>query len=148
MTAGAIYTYFGTRDDLVTALIGDTYSALVDAAEHARDAVPVTDPGARIQAWAHAVRDWSIANPEGFRLIYGDPVPGYQPPPESPGKRAELRACSGLISLVAATWPTTSTASASGRSYNWTDFDPTLVSHVREEFPDIPPDAVALTLRV
>ena len=47
MTAGAIYSYFATRDDLITTLIGDVYTALVEAAEAARDAVPGGDPGGR-----------------------------------------------------------------------------------------------------
>jgi hypothetical protein len=106
MTAGAIYSYFATRDDLITTLVGDVYTVAVDAAESARDAVPATDPGGRILAWAQAMRDWALSNPEGFRLIYGDPVPGYRPPGDGPGKVAGLRACTGLVGLAAAAWPT------------------------------------------
>ena len=39
MTAGAIYGYFPTRDDLVTTLINDVYTSLVEKAEAARDAL-------------------------------------------------------------------------------------------------------------
>lgn len=148
MTAGAIYSYFATRDDLVTTLIGDVYGAVVDAAEAARDAVPESDPGGRILAWAQAMREWAAANPEGFRLIYGDPVPGYQAPGDGPGKAAELRACTGLVGLVAAAWPAAAALQADGRRYAWNDFDPGLVGHVREDFPGLPPEALALTLRV
>ncbi|MFE6891086.1 TetR/AcrR family transcriptional regulator [Streptomyces sp. NPDC057694] len=148
MTAGAIYSYFATRDDLLTTLIGDLYGSLVETAEAARDALPQDDPGGRIQAWAYAVRSWALAHPEGFRLIYGDPVPGYQEPADSPGKAAGLRACTGLVGLVAAAWPTARAAAPAGRDYGWDDFDPGLVGHVREEFPELPPQAVALTLRV
>ncbi|MFC4913430.1 TetR/AcrR family transcriptional regulator [Actinomadura gamaensis] len=148
MTAGAIYSYFATRDDLVTTLIGDVYTALVDAVEAARDTVPESDAGGRILAWADALRAWSLANPEGFRLIYGDPVPGYRAPDDGPGKAAEVRACSGLTGLVAAAWPTASPLVRDVRDYSWDDFDPSLVAHVRAEFPDLPPAALALTLRV
>jgi AcrR family transcriptional regulator len=148
MTAGAIYSYFPTRDDLVTTLVGDLYTAVVDAAESARDAVPHGNPGGRILAWAQAVRAWSLANPEGFRLIYGDPVPGYRPPDDGPGKEAEVRACAGLVGLVAAAWPAAGTLQSDNREYAWTDFEPTLVAHVREDFPDLPAAAVAVTLRV
>jgi len=151
MTAGAIYSYFPTRDDLVSTLIGDVYGEVVARAEAARDQVPESDPGERIMAWAQAMREWAVANPEGFRLIYGDPVPGYQAPEDGPGKAAELRACTGLTGLVAAAWPsarTTRTARPDGRAYDWTEFDPGLVGHVRELFPDLPPAALALTLRV
>ncbi|MGW0809163.1 TetR/AcrR family transcriptional regulator [Nonomuraea sp. NPDC002799] len=145
MTAGAIYSYFATRDDLVTTLIAGVYTSLVDAAEAARDAVPVSDPGGRILAWAQAVREWAVANPEGFRLIYGDPVPGYRAPAEGPAKQAEHRACTGLTGLVAAAWPH---AGQQPGGYAWPDFDPDLARTIQELFPGLPPDAVALTLRV
>ena len=148
MTAGAIYSYFPTRDDLVTTLVGDLYTAVVEAAESARDAVPDSNPGDRIMAWAQAVREWALANPEGFRLIYGDPVPGYRPPDDSPGKDAEVRACTGLVGLVAGAWPAVGPLQTDNREYDWADFDPALVTHVREDFPDLPPAALALTLRV
>jgi AcrR family transcriptional regulator len=145
MTAGAIYSYFATRDDLVTTLIGDVYTSLVEAAESARDAVPESDAGGRIMAWAQAVREWALANPEGFRLIYGDPVPGYQAPEDSPGIAAGVRACTGITGLVAAAWPVTGSAR---QDYDWADFDAGLVAHTREEFPDLPPAGLALTMRV
>jgi AcrR family transcriptional regulator len=148
MTAGAIYSYFATRDELITALIGDVYTAAVEAAEAARDAVPDTDPGARIMAWAQAMREWALANPEGFRLVYGDPVPGYQPPADGPGKEAELRACTGLIGLVAAAWPVAQGRQSDDREYAWADFDPVLTAHVQADFPGLPPAGIALTLRV
>ncbi|WP_246127574.1 TetR/AcrR family transcriptional regulator [Amycolatopsis rhizosphaerae] len=148
MTAGAIYSYFATRDDLVTTLIGDVYTSAVTVAESARDAVPDDDPGGRIMAWAQAMREWAVANPEGFRLIYGDPVPGYRPPEDSPGKQAELRACTGLIGLVADAWPSARALQPADREHRWSDFDPDLVARVRADFPDLPPAAVALTLRV
>ncbi|GLY76986.1 TetR family transcriptional regulator [Actinoallomurus iriomotensis] len=148
MTAGAIYSYFPTRDDLITALVGDVYTAAVEAAESARDAVPDSDTGGRVLAWAQAMREWALANPEGFRLIYGDPVPGYRPPGDGPGREAELRACSGLIGLVAEAWPTARTLQPEGRDYDWAGFDAGLAAHVREDFPGLPPAAVALTLRV
>lgn len=148
MTAGAIYSYFATRDDLVTTLIGDVYTAAVAAAESARDAVPETDPGARIMAWALAMRAWALDNPEGFRLVYGDPVPGYHPPEDGPGKEAELRACTGLLDLVAASWPAAAARQTQTRGYDWADFDPALAAHAQADFPDLPPAALALTLRV
>ncbi|GDY78866.1 hypothetical protein SAV31267_083510 [Streptomyces avermitilis] len=84
MTANAIYGYFATRDDLVTTLINDVYTSLVDTVDTAWETAPAQDPAARIQAWACAFRGWALAGPEGFRLIYGDPVPGYRPPAGAP----------------------------------------------------------------
>ncbi|WP_406297805.1 TetR/AcrR family transcriptional regulator [Embleya sp. NBC_00888] len=147
MTANAIYGYYATRDDLVSVLISEIYLSLVEAAEAARDRVPVEDAAGRMLAWARAFREWSLANPEGFRLIYGDPVPGYQAPVGGAASEAGHRACAGLTGLVAAAWPSAEALQSEDR-YDWPDFDPTLVGLVRAEFPDLPPTAVALALRV
>src|SRR2546421_111816 len=64
MTANAIYGYFATRDDLVTTLINDVYTALADAVDAAWEAAPVTDPAIRITAWATAFRTWAVVNPQ------------------------------------------------------------------------------------
>lgn len=147
MTAGAIYGYYATRDDLITTLISDVYTALVDKVEAARDAIPVEDPAGRIVAWGEAVRDWAIAHPAGFRLIYGDPVSGYRPPPGGPAVAAEMRACTGLVGLAAAAWPHAEKRQTIGDT-TWSEFDPDLVEHVRAEFPELPPAALGLALRM
>ena len=59
MTAPALYRYFASRDDLVTALVTDAYDALADAMEAAVDAAgpgAVTPSGVR--AAFGAFRDW------------------------------------------------------------------------------------------
>jgi AcrR family transcriptional regulator len=147
MTAGAIYGYFPTRDDLITTLISELYSELVDAVEKARDALPEGEVAGRILAWAGAFRGWAIENPQGFRLIYGDPVPGYQPPEGGPAADAAYRACAGLTGLVAAAWPHAKSTQA-GSEHRWSDFEPDLVTEVKETYPGLPPAAVALALRV
>lgn len=147
MTAGAIYGYFATRDDLISALISNVYTALVDRLEAARDAVAVEDPAGRIMAWAEAVRVWAVRRPAEFRLIYGDPVAGYRPPPGGPAAAAESRACTGLVGLAAAAWPHAAATQAAD-DCAWSDFDPDLVAHVRSGFPELPPDALALALRM
>lgn len=145
MTAGAIYGYFPTRDDLINRLITDVYTSLVDAVEAARDACPPHDAGARIVAWGRALREWSVANPAGFRLIYGDGVPGYRPREGGVAAEPAQRACSGLVQLVAAVWPQ---AAPHQPAAEWSDFAPGLVAEVRREFPDLPPAAVGLALRL
>ncbi|RFS85066.1 TetR/AcrR family transcriptional regulator [Actinomadura spongiicola] len=147
MTAGAIYGYFPTRDDLVTMLIQEVHTSLVDAVERARDNVPADDPGRRIMAWGLAFREWALANPQGFRLIYGDPVPGYRPPEGGAAPEAEQRTCMGLTGLVAAAWPRTERLRPAD-AYDWDDFDSALVTKVRAEFPGLPPGAVGEALRM
>jgi len=147
MTANAIYGYYATRDELVTKLIADLYTSFVDGAEAARDTRPAKDAAGRILAWAEAFRQWALANPAGFRLVYGDPVPGYQAPPEGAAAEAEQRACMGLTGLVAGAWPSAE-RTQTHEEYQWSDFDPGLVATIRDQFPDLPPAAVALALRV
>ncbi|WP_280400530.1 TetR/AcrR family transcriptional regulator [Nocardia carnea] len=146
MTAGAVYGYFSTRDELISTLISDVYTALVDRLEVARDAAPPDDPGGRIIAWGEEVRAWAVQRPAEFRLIYGDPVPGYRPPPGGPAAAAELRACTGLVGLAAGAWPHVS--GAGGAVFEWTDFGADLVAHVRAEYPELPPAGLALALRI
>ncbi|WP_416565666.1 TetR/AcrR family transcriptional regulator [Nocardia testacea] len=147
MTAGAVYGYYGTRDDLISTLIADVYTALVDRLEAARDAIPVADPGGRIVAWGEAVRGWAVEQPAEFRLVYGDPVPGYRPPPGGPAAAAERRACTGLVGLAAAVWPHRR-GRAADADVEWDDFGPELTAHVRAEFPALPPAGLAFALRM
>jgi AcrR family transcriptional regulator len=147
MTPAALYGYFPTRDELVTALIRDVYTSLVDNAEAARDARPADDSAGRILAWAQAFRQWAVTGPAGFRLIYGDPINGYRPPPGGPAAEAERRACAGLVGLVAAAWPTARSRQPP-TDHQWEDFDPHLAADIRATFPDLPPSAAALALRL
>ncbi|MEU8364944.1 TetR/AcrR family transcriptional regulator [Nonomuraea sp. NPDC048882] len=146
MSGSAVYSYFDTRDALITELINDVYTALVDHVEAARDALPADDVAGRILAWATALREWSLANPQGFRLIYGDPVPGYQPPAGGPAPEPSKQACLGLTALAAAAWPYAK--AVQDDNCTWEAFAPELVGTVREAFPDLPPAALALALRL
>lgn len=88
MASSAIYRYFASRDELLTALIIDAYNALGDAVEKADAAIGRTDFGGRWRAIASAVRDWARAKPSEYLLIYGTPVPGYQAPQDTIGPAA------------------------------------------------------------
>ena len=147
MTANAIYGYFATRDDLVTRLIDDVYSALADAVETAWSTAGAEDPAARILAWARAFRTWALTNPEGFRLVYGDPVPGYRAPEAGPAPDAARRVCTGLAGLAAAAWPHAEPLYRDS-TFAWSDFDAGLLDKVRPAFPELPPAGVALALRL
>src|SRR4030095_17139404 len=80
MTAPALYRYFGSRDDLVTALVTDAYDALADAMEAAVAAVPAGRHADRVRAAFGAFRAWGIEHPTEFALIFGSPIPGYVAP--------------------------------------------------------------------
>ncbi|MDI1454006.1 TetR/AcrR family transcriptional regulator [Streptomyces sp. NPDC003388] len=80
MVSSALYRYFPSRDDLLTALIIDAYDSLGEAAEAAHATVPGGDPVRRWTAVCEAVRRWALARPHEYALIYGSPVPGYSAP--------------------------------------------------------------------
>lgn len=79
MVSSALYRYFPSRDDLLTALIIDAYAALGAVGEQAV-AASKGGPRKRWLALCHAVRDWARAHPHEYALIYGSPVPGYAAP--------------------------------------------------------------------
>jgi AcrR family transcriptional regulator len=85
MTSPALYRYFASRDDLVTALIVDAYNAFADALEAARDGCEEDDHAGRLSAIACAYRDWALATPQEYALIFGVPIPGYEAPPNVTG---------------------------------------------------------------
>jgi AcrR family transcriptional regulator len=84
MVSSALYRYFASRDDLLTALIIDAYNALGDGVEKADGGVAArSDLRGRLLAIGHAVRRWALANPAEYALIFGSPVPGYAAPPDT-----------------------------------------------------------------
>ncbi|MFF2503384.1 TetR/AcrR family transcriptional regulator [Streptomyces sp. NPDC058067] len=84
MVSSALYRYFPSRDDLLTALIIDAYDSIGEAAERADAALLEKGDGiAPVRRWVavgEAVRAWALAHPHEYALIYGSPVPGYTAP--------------------------------------------------------------------
>jgi AcrR family transcriptional regulator len=78
MVSSALYRYFPSRDELLTALIIDAYNALGSEAETA--AKNEAEPRAAWLAVCQTVRAWAINHPQEYALIYGSPVAGYQAP--------------------------------------------------------------------
>ncbi|MET8986105.1 TetR/AcrR family transcriptional regulator [Nonomuraea wenchangensis] len=102
MVSSAIYRYFPSRDDLLTALIIDGYNALGEAVEQGEAACPREDHLGRWLAACHAVRDWALAHPHEYALLYGSPVPGYHAPQDTVAARA--RDVTVLGGLIADAW--------------------------------------------
>jgi AcrR family transcriptional regulator len=80
MTPSALYRYFGSRDQLITALVTDAYDALADAMEAAVAGVPAGMHADRVLAAFGAFRRWGLEQPTEFALVFGSPIPGYQAP--------------------------------------------------------------------
>lgn len=99
MVSSALYRYFPSRDDLLTALIVDAYDAMGVAAEQTlAGAADETDAAARWSALCRQVRAWALAHPNEYALVYGSPVPGYTAPPATivPASRVGL----ALVTVV------------------------------------------------
>lgn len=90
LVSSAIYRYYASRDDLITALILDAYNDLGEHLE-AASAPDRQGGGRRAQRsprrrWhdvCHALRDWAVARPHRFALIYGSAIPGYAAPADT-----------------------------------------------------------------
>ena len=80
ITAPAIYNYFPSRDDLVTALIVDAFTSLGDSQKDSIKSIPANKPQARLFTLGLAYRDWALAHPQRYQLIFGTPIPGYEAP--------------------------------------------------------------------
>jgi AcrR family transcriptional regulator len=114
MVSSALYRYYPSRDELLTALIIDAYDALGETAERAiatagtaGDADAAGGAGtiggtarARWIAACGAVRDWARSNPHEYALIYGSPVPGYRAPEATIGPAARVPLA--LVGVLAA----------------------------------------------
>jgi AcrR family transcriptional regulator len=80
VASSALYRYFASRDDLLTALIIEAYDSLGTAAERAAAATEGAGPARRWCAVASAIRDWAREHAHEYALLYGSPVPGYRAP--------------------------------------------------------------------
>ncbi|HEX6194995.1 MAG TPA: TetR/AcrR family transcriptional regulator [Jiangellaceae bacterium] len=83
MVSSAIYRYFAGRDELLTALIIEGYNAIGEVVEEAGARARQDDYAGRWLAVCRAVRQWALANPHEYALLYGSPVPGYKAPPDT-----------------------------------------------------------------
>ncbi|MBF5081797.1 TetR/AcrR family transcriptional regulator [Quadrisphaera sp. INWT6] len=79
LASSAVYRYFATRDDLLTALIVEAYDSAGAAVEAAaRPTAPGRTPRERFTAACTALRSWALEHPHEYALVHGSPVPGYR----------------------------------------------------------------------
>lgn len=126
MVSSAVYRYFPSRDDLLTALIIDAYTAVGAAAQAAERSVPRADRMGRWLAVANAVRAWAKAAPHEYSLIFGTPVPGYRAPQDTIDPAATVPVL--LLELLA-------DAGAAGRSVAWAGRP--IAAEVRRDLADL-----------
>ncbi|WP_328464869.1 TetR/AcrR family transcriptional regulator [Actinoplanes sp. NBC_00393] len=138
MASSAVYRYFASRDELLTALIIDAYDAVGTSAEQAAGAAAA--PLDKWLAACHAVRDWALANPHEWALIYGSPVPGYQAPQDTVVPATRVLLLLGEILADAYRGGHVTERPLTGR------FADELRPIAAQFHPDVPPRAIADTL--
>lgn len=103
LVSSAIYRYFASRDELITALITDAYNDLADVLEAA---TPESrrSPHRRWRDLCAALRDWARHEPHRFGLIYGTSIPGYHAPQTTiePAVRVYSAFCRSVAGSVGA----------------------------------------------
>jgi AcrR family transcriptional regulator len=84
----ALFRYFPSHNDLISAIVVDAYNDVADALSSVRDAWPSGDHAGTWFAICQAYRSWSLENPSEFALLFGTPLPGYEAPQEVTGPAA------------------------------------------------------------
>jgi AcrR family transcriptional regulator len=83
MVSSAVYRYFASRDELLTALIIEAYDSL---GEHVETHIESTLGRPAADRWVTAaleIRAWALAHRNDYALIYGTPIPGYAAPDDT-----------------------------------------------------------------
>lgn len=70
LSGPALYRHFADRDDLLAALAVDAYESLASALATAAE-------DGDVAALAHAYREWALAQPHRYRLLFAPPVSGF-----------------------------------------------------------------------
>ncbi len=92
LVSSALYRYYATRDELLTALILDAYNELGDFVERANASFVRDDTLGRWRASCFAILHWAKAHPQEYALLYGTPLLDYQAPDQTiaPASRVPL----------------------------------------------------------
>lgn len=92
ITAPALYHYYPSLDDLITALLVDAFT---QHAFYVRDHIlqaQANGLGVREQLFVGmlAYREWALNHAVDYQLVYGNPIPGYVAPKEVTVPAAKL----------------------------------------------------------
>ncbi|WP_069169871.1 TetR/AcrR family transcriptional regulator [Streptomyces griseus] len=141
LSGPALYRYFASREDLLSALIRDAYD---DAAAAVAQAVAQADaaaqgPRARLSTLAGAYRAWAVAEPHRYLLIQGAPVPGYVAPDDT---RDRARAVLGpFLPVFAAGEPGAGISGLVAEMSAWHAGDDAVAAWVADYVPDAARDS-------
>jgi AcrR family transcriptional regulator len=98
MVSSAVYRYFASRDELLTALIIEAYDSLGEHVEAQIASSRGRPPATRWVDAALAVRAWALGHRHDYALIYGTPIPGYAAPDDTVASGTRVsRALVGIV---------------------------------------------------
>lgn len=152
MSPAGLYRYYDSREALLTALIAEGFDALADAVERGRDSAATDDPGTdgsadRLLAGLLAFRDWGVAHPQEFGLLYGDPIPGYAAPAGGPTSTASRRVGVAVLTPLVLAWRAGRVRVPTGAAPG-AEPDPVTRAWAATLDPRMPPEAAAVVMGV
>ena len=83
MSGPAIYRYYGSREELLAAIVTDGYRELATVVLDAAATAARRAPARRLKDIAAAYRAWALANPYLYELLFSVRPPDYADPPEA-----------------------------------------------------------------
>jgi AcrR family transcriptional regulator len=146
MSPAGLYRYVDSREGLLTLLITDALDELGAAVAAAVAAAgPDADVADRVTASWFGYRDWAVAHPREFGLVFGEPLPGYAAPEGGPTVAAMARFARALADPLVDAW-------RAGRLHLPPELDRPELAAATEpmaaDLPGLPPGAYALFLVV
>ncbi len=146
MVSSAVYRYFPSRDDLLTALLIEGYDELGAAVEQAdRDVADHADVAARWLSACRTVRTWSLAHPGDYALLYGSPVPGYAAPQDTIGPATRVVVV--LIGIINDAYAAGADAPATSTTPELDELVAGAVEFAQQQgFEELPADLVVRTI--
>lgn len=156
LTPPALYRYFPSHEALLSALIADLYDELTAALMALQETGAGTGvcadtgadlgPGDRLYLLANGLRDWALAHPAEFGLLFGTaiPDPDAADHEDTPGHQAAMRFAAVFKDLVVQVWHRQPFPCPSDD-----ELGPVLVAQLRrksEYFQGMPAGAIYLSL--
>ncbi len=144
MASSALYRYFPSRDELLTALIIEGYTALGDAIETADARADRLGVTGRWLAMCRTARAWARQHPHEYALLYGSPVPGYRAPADTidPAARIPL----ALLGPLRDGWRAGTVAGQHGVPLP-AGLSGQLENVAGQVAPDVPPEVIGAAIR-
>jgi AcrR family transcriptional regulator len=102
MTAPALYRYYSSREDLLEGVCAELYDELTVLL--AQEVARPGPAGEVLLRMARTFRDWAVAHPAEFGLIFGSPVPDEGDEDASPPHQAAMRFAGVWLTVFFRLW--------------------------------------------